>query len=267
MKWVEKSSIEKICLLLEISERERHYQVLLTRENISAVRHNPAPYTLLVIPRSLPSNFVEGEHFVIADVRRLVSGSTSFSRDPVVEASSRVQGARSASRSSASSSGGSGSSSSAHGRRARRYRPEHFLPLTQVARAAPRVVKVKRKRALERRNAPGSRCENFIDWVPEDTDSPQNLEEQERMERMTGLLDRYATRKRKRQVSSSGESEAALVQSVELSQPAADDQPAADGSSGDRVITILGSPELGPKGGAEPNGAERSESNEGDPAP
>ena len=90
MKWVERSSIEKIRRLLESSERERHYQVLLTRENISAMRHNPAPYTLPVIPRPLPSNVVEEEHFMIADVRRLVSGSASSSRDPIVEASSRV---------------------------------------------------------------------------------------------------------------------------------------------------------------------------------
>ena len=104
MKWVEKSSIEKICRLLEIFEQKRHYQVLLTRENISAMRYNPAPYTLPVIPRPLPSNVMEGEHFVLADVQRLVFGSASSSRDMVVEASSRVQGARSASGSSASSS-------------------------------------------------------------------------------------------------------------------------------------------------------------------
>ena len=67
MKRVEKSSIEKIRRLLEISEWECHYQVLLTRENIYAVRPNPAPYTLPVIPRPLPSNVVEGEHFVLAD--------------------------------------------------------------------------------------------------------------------------------------------------------------------------------------------------------
>ena len=267
MKWVEKSNIEKIHRLLEIFERESHYQVMLTRENISAVRHDPDPYTLPVIPRSLPSNVVEGEHFVIADVRRLVSGSASSSRDSVVEASSWVQGARSSSRSSAFSSRGSSSPSSAPSRRARRDRPERFLPLAQVSGAAPRVVKVKRKRALESRNAPGSRCENFIPWVPDDTDGPQDLEEEERVERMTGLLDRYAARKRKRQVSSSGELDAAPVQSAKLSQPAADDQPAADGSSVDQAITIPGSPELGPTGGAEPDGASRSESNEGDPAP
>ena len=40
--------------------------------------------------------------------------------------------------------------------------------------------------------------------------------------------------------------------------------PVPDGSSGDRAITIPGSPELGPTIGSEP---ERSESNEDDPAP
>ena len=244
MKWVEKSSIEKIRRLLEIFERERHYQVLLTRENISTVRYNPAPYTLPVIPRPLPSNVVEGEHFVLADVRRLVSGSASSSRDLVVEASSRVQGARSASRSSASSSRGS-DSSPALGRGARGHRPKRSLPLAQVARAAPRVVKVKRKRALKRRNALGSRCENFVPWVPDDTNGPQDLEEEERMEKTAGLLDRYAARKRKQQVSSSRESNAAPVPSAEPSQPATNDQSTADGSSWDRAITIPGSPELG----------------------
>ena len=41
---------------------------------------------------------------------------------------------------------------------------------------------------------------------------------------------------------------------MEPSQPAGNDQPAADGSSGDREITIPGSPELGPIGGAKPAG-------------
>ena len=162
MKWVEKSSIEKIRRLLEIFERECHYQVLLTRDNISVVRRNPAPYTVPVIPRSLPSNIVEGEHFVLADVRRLASGDASSSRDLVIEASSWVQGARSASRSSVASSEDPSSSPSIPSRRTKNGRSERFLPLTQVAWAAPQVVKVKRKRALGCRNAPGSRCEDFI---------------------------------------------------------------------------------------------------------
>ena len=87
------------------------------------------------------------------------------------------------------------------------------------------------------------------------------------MERTAGLLDRYAARKRKRQVSSSGESDAAPVQHAKPSQPATDDEPAADGSSGDRAITIPGSPELGPTSGSKSDGAGRLESNVGDPTP
>ena len=102
MNWVENSSFEKIRRLSEISEQERHYKVLLTPDNISAMRRNPAPYTLPVIPRPLPSDVVEGEHFVIADLRHLVSSSTHPSGGPVVEASIRVQGAWSASGSSTS---------------------------------------------------------------------------------------------------------------------------------------------------------------------
>ena len=60
------------------------------------------------------------------------------------------------------------------------------------------MVRVKRKRALKRQNAPGSRGENFIPWIPDIIDEPQDLEEEERMERTAGLLDRYAACKRKR---------------------------------------------------------------------
>ena len=73
------------------------------------------------------------------------------------------------------------------------------------------MVKVKRKRAFKRQNVIGSMGENFIPWIPDVADEPHDLEEEERMERTTRLLDRYAARKRKRQVSSSGESDAALV--------------------------------------------------------
>ena len=55
---------------------------------------------------------------------------------------------------------------------------------------------------------------------------------------MTGLLDRYTARKRKQQVISSDESDAAPVQTAEPNQPAADDQPTADESSGDQAIII-----------------------------
>ena len=65
---------------------------------------------------------------------------------------------------------------------------------------------------------------------------------------MTGLLDRYAARKRRRQVISSGKSDTTPVQTAGLSLPAANGQPTADGSSGDQAIIIPCSPELGPIG-------------------
>ena len=83
---MEKSSFEKIRRLSEISKQEQHYKVLLTPDNISTVRRNSALYTLPVIPRSLPSDVMEGEHFVIADLRRLVSSSARPSSGPVVKA-------------------------------------------------------------------------------------------------------------------------------------------------------------------------------------
>ena len=92
------------------------------------------------------------------------------------------------------------------------------------------------------------------------------MEGEERRERMTGLLDRYAARKRKQHVVSSSESDPAPVQTVGPSLPATDGQPVTDGSSGDQTIIIPCSPELEPTVGAEPDGVGRSESNEGDPA-
>ena len=78
------------------------------------------------------------------------------------------------------------------------------------------------------------------------------------------MLDHYAAQKRKRHVSSSRESDATPVPSVDLGQPVTKDQPAADVSLGDRAITILGSPELGPTIGSD---LEQCKSNEDDPAP
>ena len=65
---------------------------------------------------------------MLVDVRSLASGSASSSYDLVVEASSRVQGARSASRSSTSPRRGS-DSYPATGREASGHGPERILPL------------------------------------------------------------------------------------------------------------------------------------------
>ena len=109
---------------------------------------------------------------MIADLRRLVSGSASSSRNPTLEASSRVPGAGSMPRASNSSSEGSSSSPPVPGQRTRGDCHERLLPSARVAGPAPRVVKVKRKRESERRNTPGSKGDDFIPWIPADTEGP-----------------------------------------------------------------------------------------------
>ena len=125
----------------------------------------------------------------------------------------------------------------------------------QVAGPAPRVVRIRRKGAHGRRNAPGSKGEDFVPWVPADNEEPQDLEEEEQWERMTGLLDRYAACKRKRQVISSSKSDPGPVHTAKPSLPATDGQPVIDGSLGDQDIIIPCSPKLEPTGGAELDGA------------
>ena len=165
MNWVEKSSFEKIRRLSEISKQEWHYKVLLTPDNISTVRRNPAPYTLPVIPRPLPSDVVEGEYFVIADLRRLVSSSACPSGGSVIEASSRVQGAWSTSVLSTSPSEDSSSAQPIPSRRTKSSHPERLPLPKQVAGSAPRVINIKRKGAAGRRNALRSKGEDFVPWV------------------------------------------------------------------------------------------------------
>ena len=94
-------------------------------------------YTLPVIPRLLPSDIVEGEHFVIVDLRRLISSSARPSGDPVVEPSSRVQGAGHTSGSSTSLSEDSSSSHPSPSRRTRSSHPEQLPLPDRVAGSAP----------------------------------------------------------------------------------------------------------------------------------
>ena len=86
---------------------------------------------------------MEGEPFVIADLRRLISSSARPSRDLVVKASSRVQGVGHASGSSTSPSGDSSSAHLAPSRRIRSSRPERLPLPDRVVRSAPEVVKIR----------------------------------------------------------------------------------------------------------------------------
>ena len=79
---------------------------------------------------------------------------------------------------------------------------------------------------------------DFIPWARSGSSQPPDLEKEEE-EEMMGLLDRYAAKKRKRQEDVAREADAALDQAAGSSRPT------AGGSLEDRVIIILGSPEMG----------------------
>ena len=136
VNWVEKASLDKIRRLLEISEQEHHYKVLLTLKNLADVRRNPVPYSLSIIPRPLPSEIVYGEHFVTADLLNLIAGRTSPSRDLKAETLSREVVSRTPSMPSSSTSGGSGSAQPAPSRGERGSRQER-LPLPRKGNSSP----------------------------------------------------------------------------------------------------------------------------------
>ena len=136
-----------------------------------------------------------------------------------------MQGVGHASGSSTSPSGDSNSAHPASSQRTRSSRPE-WLPLPdRVTGSAPRVVKIKQKGVSGQRNALGSKGEDFVPWVSVEHEGLQDLEKEEREERMIGLLDCYAARKRKRQLSSDSEPD------IDPTQTAGHSQPAAEGGS------------------------------------
>ena len=61
---------------LEITERERN-ELLLSVKNSQELGSSPFPYIAPVIPRPFPGEVVGGEHFVLSDLLKSISGSSS----------------------------------------------------------------------------------------------------------------------------------------------------------------------------------------------
>ena len=137
MEWVGKVSFEKICRLLEVSEQERHYKVLLTSKNLAYVRRNLTCYNLPIIPRPLLSKVVDGEYFVITDLLRLISGGASTSGGAEAKITDRRLAALSPSRPSASISEGFDSAHPASRRGEGGSRPERLPLPSREGKSAP----------------------------------------------------------------------------------------------------------------------------------
>ena len=72
---------------LEIIERERN-ELLLSVKNSQELGSSPFPYIALVIPRPFLGEVVGGEHFVLTDILKSISGSSSqagSAREPQAE--------------------------------------------------------------------------------------------------------------------------------------------------------------------------------------
>ena len=159
---MEKASLEKIRKLLEVSEQERHCEVLLTLKNLADVRQTPAPYSLPVIPRLSPLEIVEGEHFITSDLLSLLEGRAPPTRDPEAEESHQEQASRASPASSTPTSGDSSLASQGPGRGERGIRSARLPQLRKGTGSASRVPQTRKKGIGRVKSTPGAQVEDFI---------------------------------------------------------------------------------------------------------
>ena len=73
--------------LVEITKRERN-ELLLSLKDLQELGSNPFPYIALVIPHLPPEEVVRGEHFVLVDLLKSITSSSSqagSAREPQAE--------------------------------------------------------------------------------------------------------------------------------------------------------------------------------------
>ena len=130
--------------MLEISKLEQHQEVLITLKNLDDLSRNLAPYSVPVILRPLPTEIVEGEHYVTADLLNLLPGSASPGRESEIEEASweLVTHTRPGQPSSASEDLGPALQASKRGERGSRL--EHPSLARKGSRLAPQVLKRKK---------------------------------------------------------------------------------------------------------------------------
>ena len=75
--WVEMVRLDDIKQLLEITKRECNHELLFSVKNLQELGANPFPYIVPVLPHPFPEELVKGEHFVLADLLKLITGSSS----------------------------------------------------------------------------------------------------------------------------------------------------------------------------------------------
>ena len=69
--------MDHISRLLEITKMECNHELLLYVKNLQELGVSSFPYIVYVLPRPLLVELVKGKHFVLADLLKLISGSSS----------------------------------------------------------------------------------------------------------------------------------------------------------------------------------------------
>ena len=191
---MERTSFEKIRRLLEIFGQEQHHEVLLTVKNLHDLSHHLSSYSVQIIPRPPPSEIVEVEHFVIADLLSLIPSGSSPAREVESEAAGRelVISTQLAQPSFASEDFGLAPQVS------RQVEGGSYLERPPLAikdsRPDPQVSK-KKKRTLRRQKVAGAGVEDFIPWIPPIFRRSPDLEEEKEEHKMSGLIHNFAARK------------------------------------------------------------------------
>ena len=196
MHWVERASFAKIRRLLEISKQERHHEVLLTVKNLHNLSRHLSPYNVLIIPRPLTSEVVEGEHFVAVDLLSLILGGSSPTREVKSKATGRELVISTQSMQPSFTSEDSDPAPQAPKQVEGDGHSESPPLAIKDSHLAPRASNKKKGR---RQKDARAGAKDFILWVPPISRHSSIREEEEKEEDdMSGLVHNFAARKRKR---------------------------------------------------------------------
>ena len=197
VNWVEKTSFKKIQRLLEISKQERHHEIILTAKNLRELSCSPSPYIIPVIPRPLPAEIVEGEHYIIVDLLNLAPSNSSPSKNSETEVVGRelVISTQSGQPSLAREDSDlvpQASKKDDSGSRLNR------LPFTKKGSHPSPQASKKGRRVPERLKTPRTRVEDFVPWVSPISSHPLSREEEEDEDEMADPIHNFSARKHKR---------------------------------------------------------------------
>ena len=194
---MEKASFKKIQNLLEISEWERHHKILLTTRNLRELSRSPSPYIIPVIPRPLPTEIVEEEHYVIADLLNLAPSSLSPTKTSKTKVVGRelVISIRPEQPSLAREDSDLVPQASKEDDRVSHFERLPFIK--KGSRPAPQASK-KGRRVSERPRTLEAGVEDFVPWVPLISSCPPAREEEEEEDKMDDLVHYFGEWKLKR---------------------------------------------------------------------